>query len=106
MCKGQLGIEHGSHFIVYSVCEYTIKKSWNDSKQTQQFKMEDVTFFKWDMNDQLCQLSRGGLAANVLLADSATLKWIIRRIVRGEFVYIMKPMEVHSYVWYMLLVTP
>ena len=68
MCKG-----HGSLFIVYSVYEVTIEKSWNDSKQTWQFKMEDVTFFKWDMNDQLCQLSRRGLAANFLLADSATL---------------------------------
>ncbi len=33
-------------YYLLRIGEYTVKGKWNESKQTIQFKMEDVTFFK------------------------------------------------------------
>jgi len=54
--------------------EYTIKGNRNGTKQTVQFRLQDVTFFKRDAAGRLRQLSRSALDADIRSADSATLK--------------------------------
>ena len=56
------------------VGEYTIKGSRNDSKQTQQFKVEDATFFKKDEQGKLSQLPWDASDEDIMTADSLTLK--------------------------------
>ena len=54
--------------------EYTVKGSRQQNKQTVQFKMEDVTFFKKGQDGVLKQLPRAAPAATILAADAVTLK--------------------------------
>jgi hypothetical protein len=61
-------------YYLLRVGEYTIKNKRNNTKQTVQFRMKDVTFFKRDHNGTLRQLSRRAHPTEILLADSATLK--------------------------------
>ena len=61
-------------YYLLRVGEYTIKGSRNHTKQTVQFRVQDVTFFKRDRMGQLRQLSRNAAACDILTADSATLK--------------------------------
>jgi hypothetical protein len=56
------------------VGEYTIKKTRNESKQTVQFKMEDVTFFHRTPQGQLRQLSRYAPDEAIMSAVGANLK--------------------------------
>ncbi len=60
----------------YLLCigEYTVKGNRNNTKQTVQFKFEDVTFFKKTKSGQLCCLPRNAPEELILSADSATLK--------------------------------
>jgi hypothetical protein len=53
--------------------EYTCKGTRNSSKQTVQFKVEDVTFFQ-SHNGSLQQLPRGASPDQIMSAHSATLK--------------------------------
>ncbi len=54
--------------------EYTIKGKRNETKQTVQFKYEDVTFFKKNTSGQLRCLSRQAPAHLIATADGATMK--------------------------------
>lgn len=61
-------------YYLLRVGEYTMKSSRNDTKQTIQFKVEDVTFFRKDVHGNLRQLSRLAPTNDILTAHSATLK--------------------------------
>ena len=61
-------------YYLLRVGEYTIKGSRNNTKQTVQFRVQDVTFFKRDAAGRLKQLSRFASNDDILGADSATLK--------------------------------
>ena len=61
-------------YYLLRVGEYTVKGHRNNSKQTVQFRLQDVTFFKRDMNGILRQLSRQAPTSEILQADGATLK--------------------------------
>ena len=61
-------------YYLLRVGEYTVKYARNNSKQTVQFRIRDVTFFKRDTLGNLRQLSRMASDADILSADSATLK--------------------------------
>ena len=56
------------------VSKYTFKNKQKDTKQTQQFKMEDVTFFKTNAMGQLRQLLIKAVDKDICSAISATLK--------------------------------
>jgi len=53
---------------------YTVKGKRNNTKQTVQFKLEDVTFYKKTRNGQLRCLPKNAPAHLILSANSATLK--------------------------------
>ena len=61
-------------YYLLRVGEYTIKGTRNSTKQTVQFKMEDVTFFKKNNTGKLCCLSRSAPEHMIMTADGATLK--------------------------------
>ncbi len=61
-------------YYLLRVGEYTIKGNRNNTKQTVQFRLQDVTFFKRDTAGRLRQLSRSASNIEIMLADSATLK--------------------------------
>ena len=61
-------------YYLLRVGEYTIKGHRNHTKQTVQFRVQDVTFFRRDANGTLRQLSRFASYKDILTADSATLK--------------------------------
>jgi hypothetical protein len=60
-------------FFLLRVGEYTCKGSRNETKQTIQFRMKDVTFFKKDKAGRLRQLPRASPDWMILSADGATL---------------------------------
>lgn len=61
-------------YYLLQVGEYTIKGNRNNTKQTVQFRLQDVTFFKRDAAGCLRQLSRSASNEERLMADSTTLK--------------------------------
>jgi len=61
-------------YYLLRVGEYTVKGTRNDTKQTVQFKLEDVTFFKKNSAGKLRCLPRGAPDHMILTADGATLK--------------------------------
>ena len=61
-------------YYLLRVGEYTIKYARNNTKQTFQFCMGDVTFFKRDSHGRLRQLGRLASDSDIASADSATLK--------------------------------
>ena len=61
-------------YYLLRVGEYTVKYARNNSKQTVQFRMRDITFFKKDHHGRLRQLSRRASDTDIASADSATLK--------------------------------
>jgi hypothetical protein len=61
-------------YYLLRVGEYTIKGHRNNTKQTVQFRLQDVTFFKRDPAGRLRQLSRTASNHDIMTADSATLK--------------------------------
>ena len=61
-------------YYLLRVGEYTIKSNRNSTKQTVQFRIQDVTFFKRDHIGRLRQLSRFSSDSDILNADGATLK--------------------------------
>jgi hypothetical protein len=56
------------------VGEYTVKKYKNETKQTEQFKLRDVTFFKFDKKNRLKRLSKNAADRSIMTADGFTLK--------------------------------
>ncbi|KAL7458421.1 hypothetical protein ACHAWC_009998 [Mediolabrus comicus] len=62
-------------YYLLRVGEYAVKSGRKKKeKQTQQFKVRDVTFFKRNNRGQLRQVPRHAQASELLSADSATLK--------------------------------
>ena len=61
-------------YFLLRIGEYSVKGKRNASKQTVQFKMEDVTFFRRNERGQLRQLPRGATDEKIMSAESATLK--------------------------------
>jgi hypothetical protein len=61
-------------YFLLRVGEYTIKQSRNDSKQTVQFKMEDITFFLRNDTGKLVRLGRHAPREHILAAAGANLK--------------------------------
>ena len=61
-------------YYLLRIDEYTVKGNQNNTKQTVQFKYEDVTFFKKNRSGQLWCLPRNAPAHLVAMADGATLK--------------------------------
>ena len=61
-------------YYLLRVGEYTVKGSRNETKQTVQFKMEDITFFKKNSAGQLRCLPRTAPAHLIMTADGATMK--------------------------------
>jgi hypothetical protein len=60
-------------YYLLRVGEYTCKGARNNTKQTVQFKMEDVTFFRM-CQGRLQQLPRNASESEIMTAHSATLK--------------------------------
>ena len=61
-------------YYLLRIGEYTIKGKRNETKQTVQFKYEDITFFKKNAAGQLRCLSRDAPAHLIAAADGATMK--------------------------------
>jgi hypothetical protein len=61
-------------YYLLRVGEYTTKAKRANSKQTIQFKLEDITFFGHDRNGHLTQLTSTAEDNTILHAHSATLK--------------------------------
>jgi hypothetical protein len=61
-------------YYLLRIGEYTVKGKRNNTKQTVQFKLEDVTFFKKTKMGQLRCLPKNVPDHLILAADSATLK--------------------------------
>ena len=61
-------------YYLLRIGEYTVKSKRNNTKQTVQFKLEDVTFYKKTKWGQLRCLPKNAPYQLVLSADSATLK--------------------------------
>jgi hypothetical protein len=61
-------------YYLLRIGEYTVKSKRNNVKQTVQFKLEDVTFYKKMKSGQLRCLPKNAPAKLILSADSATLK--------------------------------
>ncbi len=60
-------------YFLLHIGEYTTKGTRNESKQTVQFRMQDVTFFKKDKVGRLRQLPRNARESTIMTADGATL---------------------------------
>ena len=60
----------------YLLCigEYTTKGTHNNSKQTKEFKMGDITFFAKDKQGNLCCLPQDATADLIAAADGTTIK--------------------------------
>jgi hypothetical protein len=61
-------------YYLLRIGEYAVKEKCNSAKQTVQFKLKDVTFFKKNKAGTLVCLPRMALASVVMSADSAMLK--------------------------------
>ena len=69
---GDLGLI--AFYYLLRVGEYTCKAKRNDTKQTVQFKFEDITFFKRNKAGELRCLPRNSPDILIATADGATLK--------------------------------
>jgi hypothetical protein len=61
-------------YYLLRVGEYTVKGSRNETKQTVQFKLEDITFFRKNSTGKLRCLPRDAPDHLIMTADGATLK--------------------------------
>lgn len=61
-------------YYLLRIGEYTVKGTRNSTKQTVQFRMQDVTFFRSDSAGTLRQLPRNAPTEHIMSAHSATLK--------------------------------
>jgi hypothetical protein len=69
---GDLGLV--AMYYLLRVGEYTVKRYKNNTKQTEQFKMRDVTFFKYCKRGRLRRLGRNAKDKDIMSADGVTLK--------------------------------
>ena len=61
-------------YFLLRIGEYTMKGARNESKQTVQYRMKDVLFFKKDKSGTLRQLSRFAHEDEIMSADNVTLR--------------------------------
>ena len=61
-------------YFLLRVGEYTTKATRNNSKQTEEFEMEDITFFEHNALNQKRQLSRKAADSSIMNACAATLR--------------------------------
>ena len=61
-------------YYLLRIGEYTTKGARNNSKQTNEFKLVDITFFSKDARGQLHCLPRDALMDLILVAEGATMK--------------------------------
>lgn len=61
-------------YYLLRIGEYTTKGSRNNSKQTEEFKLGDITFFKKDKQGNLRCLPRNAAPDLIMTADGATMK--------------------------------
>ncbi len=61
-------------YYLLRIGEYMVKGKWNGSKQTVQFKLEDVSFFKKNKWGTLVCLPKNDPYSLIATADSTTLK--------------------------------
>ena len=61
-------------YYLLRIGEYTTKGTHNNSKQTEEFKMGDITFFAKDKQGNLRCLPRDAKADLIKVADGATMK--------------------------------
>ena len=61
-------------YYLLHIGEYTVKGKHNKTKQTVQFKYEDITFFKKNAAGKLRCLPRNAAPSLILTADGATMK--------------------------------
>jgi hypothetical protein len=61
-------------YYLLQIGEYTTKGTHKNSKQTEEFKMGDITFFAKDKQGNLCCLPRDATADLIAAADGATMK--------------------------------
>ena len=66
-------------YYLLQVGEYMCKRRLNDEKQTVQFRIKGVTFFKRNKWGRLQQIPRNTSEEEILEADSCTLKLLILR---------------------------
>ena len=69
---GNLGLV--AMYYLLRVGEYTVKKYKNNTKQTEQFKLRDVMFFKYDKRGRLRRLGKNVKDRLILTAEGFTLK--------------------------------
>ena len=60
-------------YYLLRVGEYTVKEYKNNTKEMEQFKMRDVTFFKYDKRGRLRRLGRNTRYKHIMTADGFTL---------------------------------
>ena len=61
-------------YYLLRIGEYTIKGTRNKTKQTVQFKYEDITFFKKNEHGKLRCLQQNATPSPIATADGATMK--------------------------------
>jgi hypothetical protein len=61
-------------YYLLRIGKYTTKGARNNSKQTQEFKLGDITFFAKDKQGNLCCLPRDAPSEQIEAADGATMK--------------------------------
>jgi len=61
-------------YYLLRIGEYTTKGTRNNSKQTEELKMGDITFFARDKQGNLCCLPRDATADIIAAADGTTMK--------------------------------
>ena len=61
-------------YFLLRIGEYTVKATRNDTKQTVQFRMMDVVFFKKDKSKRLRLLKPSATDEEIMNADGATLR--------------------------------
>jgi hypothetical protein len=71
-CRGDWSLI--AFYFLLRIGEYTCKGTRNESKQTVQFRMKDLTFFKKDSLGRLKQLSRLAPDEEIMSADAASLR--------------------------------
>ena len=90
-------LELAAFYYLLRVGEYTSKGTRNESKQTVQFRWEDVTFFKRDSHGRLKQMSRRVTDEQITTADSCTLRLTFQKMGGRVYVSTITPMEMKCY---------
>jgi hypothetical protein len=84
-------------YYVLRIGEYTIKGMHNETKQTVQFKYEDITFFKKNASRQLQCLPRDAPAHLIATVGGATMKLDNQRADGRAYAYTRKPTSTTNY---------